>query len=290
MDIDLVRTFLEAERLRHFGKASNELFITQAAVSARIKSLEQLLGVSLFNRQFRQIELTPEGHRFKRYAERFIADWRKARHDVALGNDKEQLALGGTWRVWDAGLQEWLHDVYTKYPQLALIVESHTPETLVRRLIDGQLDVGFILEPPQIDVLEIVEVALLRLVMVSDKPDVSLEQALSGRFIMVDWGLGQAVQQRRLYPDAQEPYLRIAQAGIAMDFIKQFGGAAYLSTRMVHDAVKRGELFPVKRAKAIERMVHAMHPVRSERLELIEKVIDQFEYRVSLPRSSKVTQ
>ncbi len=288
MDIDLVRTFLEVERLRHFGKASNELFVTQAAVSARVKSLEGLLGVSLFSRQSRQIELTPEGHRFKRYAERFIADWRKARHDVAMGSGKEQLALGGTWRVWDAGLQEWLHDVYTKYPHLALIVESHTPDTLVRRLLDGQLDVGFILEPPQIEALEIVEVALLKLVMVSNKPDVSLEQALNEQFIMVDWGLGQALQQRRLYPDAPEPYLRIAQAGIAMDFIKQFGGAAYLSTRMVHDAVKLGELFPVKGAEPIERMVHGIHSVRSERLELIEKVIEQFEYRVSLPRRSKV--
>ncbi len=184
-------------------------------------------------------------------------------------------------------MQEWLHDVYTKYSNLALIVESHTPETLVRRLLDGQLDVGFILEPPQLDMLEIVEVALLRLVMVTNKPDVSLQQALSERFIMVDWGLAHAVQQRRLYPDAQEPYLRIAQASIAMDFIKKFGGAAYLSTRMVRDAVIQGELFPVKGAKPIERMVHAIYPVRSERLELIEKVIDQFEYRVAMPRRSK---
>ncbi len=37
-----------------------------------------------------------------------------------------------------------------------------------------------------------------------------------------------------------------------------------------------------KGAKPIERMVHAIHPVRSERLELIEKVIDQFEYQVSI--------
>ena len=65
MDIDLLRTFLEVERLRHFRKAADELFITQAAVSSRIKLLEEILGVQLFTRQKRQIDLTPQGHRFK---------------------------------------------------------------------------------------------------------------------------------------------------------------------------------------------------------------------------------
>lgn len=289
MDIDLLRTFLEVERLRHFGNAAKELFVTQAAVSSRIKSLESTLGVPLFVRQTRQIDLTPEGHRFKRYAERLVAEWRKARHDVSLGKGGEQLAVGGTFRVWDGGLQEWLHDVHRAYPDVALIVESHTPDTLVRRLLDGQLDLGFILEPPQIDTLEIVEVAILRLVMITDKPNVKVADALEKGFIAIDWGIGQAVQQRRLYPDASESQYRMAQASVALEFIKEFGGSAYVSNRMVIDEVARGELFVVKGAKPIDRMVYALHPVRSERLALISNVIDQFEYRVSLPKRSSST-
>jgi len=284
MDLELFRTFLEVERLRHFGNAAKELFVTQAAVSSRIRLLEKQLGVSLFIRQTRQIELTPEGHRFKRYAERFVVEWRKARHDVSLGSDGQQLTFGGTFRVWGSGLQEWLHDVHREFPNIALIVESHTPETLVRRLLDGQLDVGFILEPPQIDSLEIVEVAQLQLVMVSDKPNITAEEALGPGFITVDWGLGQALQQRRLYPDAHEPTMRMAQAGIALEFILEFGGAAYLSTRLVLDEVKQGKLFPVKGAAVLDHMVYAIYPVRSERLELIEQLVELFEYRVALPK------
>lgn len=284
MDIELLRTFLEVERLRHFRKAADELFVTQAAVSSRIKLLEETLNVTLFIRHKRQIELTPEGHRFKRYAERLIAEWRKARHDVSLGQSRSQLAVGGTFRVWDAGMQEWVHDVHRAFPDLGLILESHTPETLVRRLLDGQLDLGFIMEPPQIDMLEIVEVAKLALVLVSSDAAVSVEDALSEGYVQVDWGLSAALQHRRLYPDAHEPSLRIANANVALDFILEFGGAAYLSGREITDEIKQGELFVVKGAKPIERTVYAIHPVRTERAELIATAIGEFKFRVALPK------
>ncbi|NND91957.1 MAG: LysR family transcriptional regulator [Granulosicoccus sp.] len=284
MDIELLRTFLEVERLRHFRKASEELFVTQAAVSSRIKLLEDTLGVPLFIRQKRQIDLTPEGSRFKRYAERLIAEWRKARHDVSLGQTGSQLAVGGTIRVWDAGMQEWVHDVHREYPELALILEYHTPETLVRRLLDGQLDLGFIMEPPQIDILDIVEVAELELVMATSRENVSVDEAMGQGYIVVDWGLSVALQHRRLYPDADEAVLRIANASVALDFILEFGGAAYLSGREIADELKSGELFLVKGAEPIKKSVFAIHPVRTDRLELINSVISEFKYRVSLPK------
>jgi len=287
MDFELLRTFLEIERLRHFRKAADELFITQAAVSARIKLLEEELGVQLFVRQKRQIDLTPEGHRFKLYAERLIAELRKARHDVSLGQSKEQLAVGGTIRVWDAGLQEWVHDIHRSFPELALILESHTPDTLVRSLVDGQLDLGFIMEPPQIEVLEIKEVAELELVMVSTEKDTTLEEAMSDKYMTIDWGMSVSLQHRRLYPDAAEPSLRIANASVALEFLMEFGGAAYLASREIIDELKDGELFVVKGAQQIKRKVYAIYPVRTSRLELIESVIDKYKYRVSIAKQRR---
>ncbi len=282
-----MRTFLEVERVRHFRKAADELFITQAAVSSRIKLLEGMLGVDLFTRQKRQIDLTPQGHRFKRYAERLIAEWRKARHDVSLGEANAQLSVGGTYRVWEGGMQEWVHDIHRKYPELALILESHTPETLVRRLLDGQLDLGFIMEPPQIDLLEINEVAELELRMVSTKPELGVDAAMGDGYIMIDWGLSFALQHRRLYPDAQEAIFRIANASAALDFLLEFGGAAYIASREITEELKNGELHLVQGAKPIKRSIYAIYPVRSARAELIEEVVGEFKYRVSIPRKSR---
>ena len=42
MDIDLLRTFLEVYRTRHFGRTAENLYLTQSAVSARIRLLEEI--------------------------------------------------------------------------------------------------------------------------------------------------------------------------------------------------------------------------------------------------------
>ena len=59
MDTELLKTFLEVNRTRHFGKAAENLYLTQSAVSARIKLLEDLLGTPLFSRARNNVQLTP---------------------------------------------------------------------------------------------------------------------------------------------------------------------------------------------------------------------------------------
>lgn len=47
MDTELLKTFLEVSRTRHFGRAAEALYLTQSAVSFRIRQLENQLGVNL---------------------------------------------------------------------------------------------------------------------------------------------------------------------------------------------------------------------------------------------------
>ncbi|WP_417225994.1 LysR substrate-binding domain-containing protein [Amphritea sp.] len=56
-----MRTFEAAARLHSFSQAASELSITPGAVSQQIKNLEQQIGVALFTRKTRQVELTPRG-------------------------------------------------------------------------------------------------------------------------------------------------------------------------------------------------------------------------------------
>ena len=118
MDLELLRTFLEVNRTRHFGEAAEALHLTQAAVSARIKQLESLLGARLFDRLRRDIRLTPEGSRLIRHADLLISGWRKARQEVSFGGAQQQLAVGGSLRLWDVLLQDWFHRVRRHLPRL----------------------------------------------------------------------------------------------------------------------------------------------------------------------------
>ena len=66
MDIDLARTFLEIARLGSLAAAAETLHVTQTAVSARVRSLEDLLGRQLFLRNKAGASLTSAGEHFMR--------------------------------------------------------------------------------------------------------------------------------------------------------------------------------------------------------------------------------
>jgi len=274
MDIELLRTFLELNRTRHFGRAAEALFVTQAAVSSRLKSLEDQLGVTLFDRSTRDMRLTPEGRRLIWHSEKLIDTWRIARQDVSLAQANQQLVIGGSLRLWDVLLQRWLHDLRRNYPDLAIIAESQSPDFLTRKLIDGTLDVAIMLEPAQLDIMQIREIATVEFILVSSDRGLSVEQALEGKYVFIDWGLSFGLDHRRTFPDAPEASTRVSHAKMALEYISLIGGSAYLPRRMVTKEVELGLLHEVKDAPVFTRQAYATFPVRSPRLELIEKSLE----------------
>lgn len=278
MDIEHLRTLLALNRTRHFRLTGEELFITQSAVSARLKKLEEEFNVALFERSSRDIQPTPEGYRLLRHAETIIAIYRRALHDVALAEDaRVQLAIGGVSSLWDILLQDWTHDLYRSVPRLALLTESHGHDLLLRRLLDGALDLIFLYEPPQLEEIVPVEVAAIPLIMVSSEPGRSAEQALADdAYVMVDWGHSFALQHARAFPDATPAYLRMNQPRSALAFLLACGGSAYLAEQTVLEAIDDGQLHRVDDAPVITRHAHAVYGRRSTRAELIGQVLGYF--------------
>ena len=271
MDLELLRTFLELNRSRHFGRTADALFLTQAAVSSRLKSLESQLGVTLFERSRREMRLTPEGSRLIRHSERLIAAWRTARQDVSLADASEQLVIGGSLRLWDVLLQRWLHDLRRADSRLAIIAEAQSPDFLTRKLIDGTLDVAIMLEPAQLDIMHVREIATIEFILVSSHAGLDVSNAMEQDYIYVDWGLSFALDHRRTFPDVAESMTRVSHAKMAMDYITSLGGSAYLPRRMVRRDIELGLLHEVSDAPSFVRQAYATYPVRSPRLSLIEK-------------------
>jgi DNA-binding transcriptional LysR family regulator len=93
VDLDLaqVRAFVVTAEQRHFGRAAQALFLTQQALSKRIRKLEDTLATPLFLRTNRSVELTADGERFLSHARELVrvADAAVA----AMGADDRPLRL-----------------------------------------------------------------------------------------------------------------------------------------------------------------------------------------------------
>lgn len=275
MDTDLLNTFIEVHRTRHFGRAAENLFLTQSAVSARIRLLEETLGVQLFTRARNDIQLTPAGSRLLKHAEAILNAWNRARQETALGEqDAAQLAIGAVWSLWDIFLQEWLHRLHRHRPRVSLQAEAHATEVLIRKLLDGVLDLAFTYEPPQLAELEVREVQPIRLILVASQPQSTAAQAVADGYIWTDWGTSFAIAHARHFPGLPPPSMRVGLGRMALALLLDGGGAAYLAEPMATDYLRSGRLHRVVDAPEIDRQVYAVYPYAIERRSLIVDALE----------------
>lgn len=260
MDTVQLKTFLEVSKTRHFGRAAQNLFLSQSTVSSRIKTLEEHLGTPLFVRHRNNIQLTPAGNRLLNHAENILAAWGRAKHDVAVEDDKSaSLAIAGTPSLWDIVLQEWLLSLHQSHPDVAIHGEVLDTEVIVQRLMEDTLDLGFTFEPPQLPQIEVKQIATIPLVMISSKANQSVEDAINQNYVLVDWGLAFAIAHARYFPDLPPPAIRLPLGRIAQDYILKSGGAAYLAQPAVEAVIKDKGLFPVVDAPVIERPAYVLY-------------------------------
>ncbi|MBF0381304.1 MAG: LysR family transcriptional regulator [Magnetococcales bacterium] len=278
MDIDLLRTFLEVHRTRHFGRASHNLFITQSAISTRIKQLEEIVGVRLFTRKRNDIQLTPAGQRFLKGAESLISLWEETKKSVVLDESNTPiLTIGAQPSLWDSYLPLWVETLRSDFSHLAIHCETHGSEALIQGLRARTLDVGFMFEPPKVKELLVKEVKSVELVMVSTKDGIKAQEAVTEgyiNYIMMDWGLAFSIEHSRWFPELPSPFLHLDRGRMAYTFLKKFGGASYLARTMVENDLESGKLHLVEDAVPFKRMAYAVYTTKSDNLEIIDQALN----------------
>lgn len=275
MDTDLLKTFLEVERTRHFGRAADKLYLTPSAVSARIRLLEETLGVSLFVRTRHNIQLTRQGERLLVHARRILHDWEQARRELMHTDDtpRRLLRIGGLYSLWDMLLQDWLQDLYRHMPELALQAEVESQDTLIRKLSDDVLDIGVVLDPPPALDLYTEEIARMPLHLLSSRAEQRIGEVLQNAYVQVDWGAEFNLQQQRCFPAAPQPFAQFNLGRLALNFILACGGAAYFPKSLYSNALESGHLFHVIDAPVLEIKIHALYAVNALRTPLLSDVL-----------------
>ena len=151
MDTELLKTFLEVSRTRHFGRAAEALYLTQSAVSFRIRQLENQLGVNLFTRHRNNIRLTAAGEKLLPYAETLMSTWQAARKEVANTSRHNEFSIGASASLWECMLNEWLARLYQADDSLQFEARIAQRQSLVKQLHERQLDLLITTETPKMD-------------------------------------------------------------------------------------------------------------------------------------------
>lgn len=275
MDVELLKTFLEVQQTRHFGRAAENLFITQSAVSARIRQLEDELGVRLFMRDRNNIQLTTAGQKLLHHAEAIIAGWNRARLDVAISDDVGQhIAMAAVPNLWTIFIPEWLQLVQQQHTDTAISADALSAEVIIRKILDRALDFGFVFEPPRLPELEIIKVCEFQLILVSSEKGRNVDEALSQNYIYVNWGGDFSHHHARLFSAPPAPGMRIGLGTTALQLLLSgTRGSAYLAKPLVNTALNSKKLHPVSGAPAIDRQVYALYRQDTDRRSVIRELL-----------------
>jgi DNA-binding transcriptional LysR family regulator len=261
---------------RHFGRAASHLFLTQAAVSARIRQLESDLGVSLFVRERNNIRLSPEGERLVPHAETVLMALARARRDVSL-EDPDALPVHLLVRsgIWSTPLQTRLHALLEAMPDLVLRVDSQSTEGMTRMLLDRTADIALLFDPPSVPELESRVVGELSLRLFSSRRRDSAERALARDYVYLDWGQAFGRFHARRASEAPAPRLQTNLLRLALDYLESHGGSCYLPESQRRTLAEKG-FHPVGDAPGFLRPLHAAWHSDAAQRDLLEGVAGRF--------------
>lgn len=144
MNIRTLRNFVMVAETLHFGRAAQRLHMTQPPLSRQIAALEKSLGVALFQRHSRSVQLTPAGSSFYHNARRLIADYDFAVRtaQATARGEQGELRIGFTMCAAWSILPDLLADFSGEYPDVSVKLDETLPRDLQQALLSGEVDLG----------------------------------------------------------------------------------------------------------------------------------------------------
>lgn len=149
MNLRDIKYILAVAEMRHFGHAAERCCVSQPTLSGQIKKLEEELGVVIFERTNRSVEITPIGAELLTHA-RLLMEQANAMEQVARAH---QDPLAGPLRVGAIPtLSPYLMPLILvplkrSFPQLKLVLFEEITESLLRRLKQHELDAALLATP-----------------------------------------------------------------------------------------------------------------------------------------------
>jgi LysR family transcriptional regulator, cell division regulator len=148
MDAADLKVFAAVARIGGMNRAANELHTVQSNVTARVRTLEEELGVQLFRRGQKGVTLTAAGERLLPYAIRvahLLEEAQKAVKDD--GSPRGRLTIGSVETTAALRLSPVLAAYWTTYPNVDLVLRTGTTCELIEQVLNYGVEGAFVCGP-----------------------------------------------------------------------------------------------------------------------------------------------
>jgi len=149
MNLRDLKYIIAVAETQHFGQAAERCFVSQPTLSGQVKKLEEELGVTIFERTNRSVEVTPVGEAILMHARQImeqadaIEQLARASQDPLAG----PLRIGAIPTLSPYLMPLILLPLKKQHPQMQLVLSEELTETLLERLQNHEIDAALLATP-----------------------------------------------------------------------------------------------------------------------------------------------
>ena len=194
MDIRHLEYFIEVAKHLNFTKAAAALHVSQPSLSKTIKGIEEELGVPLFYRSFRQLEMTDAGHALLQNAKHVLHAYENLTSELndVMELKKGEIRIGIPPIIGAAFCSKLISKYIDLFPMIDISLMEVGSKKIKNGVCDGTLDIGFVCNKPlnkkEVDVIQLVKDPLMLVVhkqhALTEKSKISFKDIKNEPFIM----------------------------------------------------------------------------------------------------------
>jgi LysR family transcriptional regulator, low CO2-responsive transcriptional regulator len=258
MDFDQLTTFAEVVRQKSFSRAGEKVFLSQSAVSAQIRQLEEEYGEKLLDRAGKFVRLTPAGEVLFEYAQRLMTLRSESKRAVAdqASTPRGVLTVGANEATCLYVLPEIFTEYHRLHPAVQIAIYRNFSHKIIERVEEGTIDTGIATLPIKSASLHVHPIFRDRIMLMT-----SIDNPLARRSSVT---IGEVAEQpvilprtgftRQMLDKFFRPYrsqLRVSMELPSIAMIKRFVaaglGVSLISSRFAMDEVNAGQaaLIPI---------------------------------------------
>lgn len=218
VDIRFLSTFLEVAETRHFGHAAENLYLTQSAVSARIKLLEEYFNTALFIRNRNSIQITPAGEKLIPFARELSDSLSKARRSLAE-EECQHLSCASTQNAFLLCFSYLMPNLFKQFANVSFKHEIATVEQITRQLHEHSIDFAFTTSQVKSDDIDSQLLFEVPLCIYQSTPGGVKEREKAvepGHSINIEWSNSINEKLGKMFPDLRKSKLRTSSVDVAI--------------------------------------------------------------------------